>query len=56
MKYCLSSLRTDCNQRKQKSISSWDQPGVVWKQTQDGNAVDRTKISGGINNDIKKMV
>lgn len=56
MKYCLSGLRTDCNQRNQKGISSWDQPGVVWKQKQDGNGVDGTKISGGINNDIKKMV
>lgn len=56
MKCCLSGLRTDCNQRKQKSVSSWDQPSAVWKQMQDGNGVDGTKISGGINNDIKKMV
>lgn len=29
---------------------------MVWKQMQDGNGVDGTKITGGINNDIKKMV
>lgn len=50
MKYCLSGLRTECNQRAFLVRISRVRSGSKCKIV----TVDRTNISGGINNDIKK--